>query len=143
MHPDIQTNDLLGDLLTDTAYEEATKWQRFFNYLIDYCIISLIPYLVKYSFALHWSMWEELTFSCLVYIGYYLLFEGMAAGRTPGKLATRTRAVMLSGEPVTFRKVLGRTFARMVPFEMFSALGERPWHDGWTDTRVIKEKNNN
>ena len=143
MHPDIQTNDLLGDLLTDTAYEEATKWQRFFNYLIDYCIISLIPYLVKYSFALHWSMWEELTFSCLVYIGHYLLFEGMAAGRTPGKLATRTRAVMLSGEPVTFRKVLRRTFARMVPFEMFSALGERPWHDGWTDTRVITEKNNN
>jgi hypothetical protein len=47
---------------------------------------------------------------------------------------------MLSGEPLTFGKVLGRTFARIVPFEMFSALGDRPWHDGWTDTRVIKEK---
>jgi uncharacterized RDD family membrane protein YckC len=142
MNPDIQTNDLLGDLLADAAYAEATKWQRFFNYLIDYCIIYLIPYVVKASFALQWSLWEEVTFSYLVYLGYYLLFEGMAAGRTPGKLATRTRAVMLSGEPLTFGKVLGRTFARIVPFEVFSAFGDRPWHDGWTDTRVIKEKNN-
>jgi uncharacterized RDD family membrane protein YckC len=69
---------------------------------------------------------------------YYIFFEGLLA-RTPGKFITGTRVVAVGGGRPTFMQIVGRTFARVVPFEPFSFLGGTPtgWHDRWSGTRVV------
>jgi uncharacterized RDD family membrane protein YckC len=69
---------------------------------------------------------------------YYLFFEGVFA-RTPGKLVTGTRVVARDGAKPRFRQIVGRTFARLVPFEPFSFLtsARTGWHDDWSGTRVV------
>lgn len=71
-------------------------------------------------------------------VGYYALFEG-TLGRTPGKFITGTRVVTYDGGTPTFGKILGRSFARLVPFEPFSFLtSSNGWHDRWSRTRVVR-----
>src|SRR5262249_16405264 len=66
----------------------------------------------------------------LSFPAYYLAFEG-GFGRTPAKYLTRTRVITVAGGRPTFGQILGRTFARLVPFEPFSFFGRSP--DGWHD----------
>jgi uncharacterized RDD family membrane protein YckC len=70
---------------------------------------------------------------------YYLFFEGLF-GRTPGKLLTGTRVVRRDGGTPRFAQIVGRTFARFVPFEPVSFLIRAPngWHDVWSGTRVVQ-----
>lgn len=71
-------------------------------------------------------------------VAYYVLFEAIF-GRTPGKLITGTRVVTLDGAKPGFGQIIGRSFARLVPFEPFSFLGSRGgWHDRWSGTRVVR-----
>jgi len=74
--------------------------------------------------------------------GYYPIFEGAFAGKTPGKWLTHTRVVRAAdgGRP-RFMQILGRTLSRFVPFEPFSLLDAHPvgWHDRWSGTRVVRE----
>jgi hypothetical protein len=44
------------------------------------------------------------------------------------------------GEKPTFSQIVGRSFARIVPFEVFSCLGATGWHDDWSKTYVIRKK---
>ena len=68
---------------------------------------------------------------------YYVILEGMT-GRTLGKLITGTKVVNERGEPPSFGQILGRTFSRFIPFEVFSFLAEdgRGWHDSVPGTYV-------
>ena len=61
-------------------------------------------------------------------------------GRTIGKLITGTRVVSEDGGPASFGQVVGRTFARMIPFEPFSFFGSTAsgWHDSLSHTRVVQ-----
>jgi uncharacterized RDD family membrane protein YckC len=73
---------------------------------------------------------------------YYVAFESLF-GRTPGKFVCGTRVVDERGLHPTFGQVVGRTFARLVPFEAFSILfatddDVRGWHDRWPRTRVVR-----
>jgi uncharacterized RDD family membrane protein YckC len=80
-------------------------------------------------------------FSLSTLVGYYLFFEALF-GRTPAKWLTGTRVVDVSGARPRFTQILGRTFARYVPFEPFSLLGTRNpvgWHDRWSHTRVVMD----
>ena len=74
-----------------------------------------------------------------ILIGYYLFFEGLF-GRTVGKFVTGTRVVNELGLRPSFKQILGRTFARLIPFEAFSFLGSdsRGWHDSLSKTFVVR-----
>jgi uncharacterized RDD family membrane protein YckC len=63
-------------------------------------------------------------------------------GKSIGKLITGTKAVNEDGSDISFGKAFARGFSRAVPFDAFSALGDPsyPWHDKWTNTYVIDEK---
>jgi len=77
----------------------------------------------------------------LILISYYTLLETVLKGKSFGKLITGTRAVNESdGSRISFSTALLRSLCRIVPFEAFSALGGHPWHDKWTNTLVIDEK---
>jgi uncharacterized RDD family membrane protein YckC len=75
----------------------------------------------------------------LMPVAYYVVCES-AFQATLGKLVTGTRVVTFNGDKPTFGQVVGRSFARFVPFEAFSFLNRRPigWHDSWTGTRVVE-----
>ncbi len=71
-----------------------------------------------------------------VYIAYYMFFEGIW-GRTPGKFVFGTVAVSESGGKLSMSQVLKRTLCRFIPFEPFSFLGDRGWHDTISKTYVV------
>jgi uncharacterized RDD family membrane protein YckC len=81
----------------------------------------------------------------LLWIATYAFFEGLF-GWTIGKLITGTRVVRLDADvKPPFLNILGRSFARLIPFEPLSFFGTKPggWHDHLSKTRTVhirKEK---
>ena len=147
-----QENPYQSPTAVSTAYEVpevgpfplATQGQRFINYLLDQAICIGLAFMVGIGFA--WFGATEIieripgfVFGSIIVLLYYIPQEALL-NRTLGKLATGTKAVRADGKPMTFGQVLGRTFARMIPFEPFSFLGSKPigWHDNLSGTRVVQ-----
>ncbi len=130
----------------------ASKWLRFFNFLIDYVAFIFIGAVVGISVAIIWGdegiefieSVPDIVFSAPIILGYYIVFEALT-GRTLGKFITGTRVVNEKGMKVSFGQVVGRSFSRFIPFEAFSFLGERGrgWHDSLPKTYVIKTRGEN
>ena len=74
------------------------------------------------------------------YLIYYTFCELAFKGYTLGKLITGTKAIRNDGQPLMFKDTLLRSLSRMVPFEVFSGFGDKPWHDSWTNTTVVKAR---
>ena len=72
------------------------------------------------------------------YLVYYFFFETLWQ-RTPGKWITGTKVVREDGTKPTTGQILGRTFARIIPFEAFSFFGANTigWHDRFSGTLVV------
>lgn len=81
----------------------------------------------------------DFVLGAVLLIVYYMFFEGIWA-RTPGKLIFGTVVVDDFGKKPTIGQVLGRTLCRFLPFEMFSFLGSRGWHDGIPHTHVVRSR---
>jgi uncharacterized RDD family membrane protein YckC len=155
------------DLLADGPYDQpeyiyASQGQRFLNWLIDNLFMNyglsyltgfvagillreLAPdFLSRLAYSGSTFSFEILSFSLLVgysnYILYYTLCEKLLKGYTLGKIITGTRAIRQDGTELTFKNALLRSLSRCVPFEVFSGFGTLTWHDGWTDTMVIKTR---
>ena len=129
---------------------------RFFNYLVDW--VLSFAFLFLFSICLGavlgltvpgFSIWmathETLVNICSFIITfsvrplYFVLMEGLTQGRTVEKLITGTVAIRLDGQPLTWKDVLGRSYARVVPFEAWSGFAT-PWHDKWTATTVVYKR---
>jgi uncharacterized RDD family membrane protein YckC len=114
---------------------DATRGTRFANLFIDYIFIMICVFVLTLLFG------PTNTGGLIGYpviFAYYLFFEGIF-NATPGKMITKTRVVRVDGGKPSFGQVLGRTFARFVPFEAFSYLSDNSpgWHDRWSGTRVV------
>jgi uncharacterized RDD family membrane protein YckC len=80
-----------------------------------------------------------LLFAVVAFFGYYVVFEA-AFGWTFAKLITGTRVIRADGGKANVPQIIGRTFARMIPFEPFSVLfsdSKLGWHDSLSNTRVV------
>lgn len=130
----------------------ATRGQRFANFVLDtigyYVLIVIVAVALSLANPDFADMLaDEGAGTYVVVISlmllYYVSCESLF-GRTPAKLLTGTRVVAEDGSHPTLRKVLGRSLARMVPFEPFSCLGAPPvgWHDHWSRTRVVRTRPN-
>lgn len=74
----------------------------------------------------------------VVFVIYFVVMEGLFQ-RSIAKFLTGTRVVRTDGTKPTFGQIVGRTFARFIPFEPFSFLaGPVGWHDSLSGTRVVK-----
>lgn len=151
---------LADELHSFIQYEQATQGQRFLNWLIDnlfmrYALTYVTGRLVGEmivrffpDFALRLA-YEENTIDVLLvtylfgffnYLIYYTFCERAFKGYTLGKLITGSRAIRNDGQELTFKDAILRSLSRLVPFEAFSGFGDRPWHDSWTKTTVVKSR---
>ena len=69
---------------------------------------------------------------------YYILFEHFFQ-RTPGKFLTKTVVIDIYGNKPEIGTNILRNIIRLVPFEIFSCLSDRGWHDRWSETYVVHE----
>ena len=138
----------------------ATNGQRFLNWLIDnlfmrfvlsYVTGTAVGYIIGNFFtdyanhiAYDQNTWDLILLSYVIaifnYIIYYTICEKGFRGYTLGKLLTGTRAIRENGEELSFKDAFLRSLSRLVPFEVFSGLDYKPWHDRWTKTTVIKAR---
>ena len=88
------------------------------------------------------QLWATLV-GFLIFFFYYIILE-YTTGRTIAKFVTGTRVVTENGESPSLGQVIGRSFARYIPFEPFSFFGNKGypigWHDSLPKTRVIKTR---
>ncbi|MFY9307726.1 MAG: RDD family protein [Bacteroidia bacterium] len=132
----------------EDEFIDASKWQRFFHHVLDtfICLLLLSP-LSRLSYELGVGAVERVAgqsmaiFTLLVLFSliYFPFFETVF-GATPAKFLTETRTTTSDGDKIDFKLSVLRTFCRYIPFEPFSFLGSRGWHDSISETRVIKEK---
>ena len=126
------------------AIDIAGKGRRFGTYVVDKVCCSMLSAFGGLASVMLFgeagreamqSGWNFLV-ALLVVTLYYIFFEGLWA-RTPGKFVFGTVVVNEQGGRPSLGQIVGRTFSRLIPFEAFSFLGERGWHDSIPKTFVV------
>ena len=139
----------------------ASQGQRFLNMIIDGILVNVTAQVVGFVVGIAYGLMaassgREIAESemallqlfggflgLFIFVGYYIVCE-LAFGRTVGKFVTGTRVVNSQGQVATTGQIIGRSFARMIPFEAFSFFGGKGfpvgWHDSLSGTRVIKTR---
>lgn len=125
----------------------AGKGRRLATFAIDYVMFILLSACIGVIIALVFGdqgveaieSVPDIVLGVLIMFAYYVFFEGIWA-RTPGKFMLGTMVVSESGDKPGLGQVIGRTLCRFIPFEPFSFLGERGWHDRIPKTHVILVK---
>lgn len=123
----------------------ASKGRRFGTFLVDYICFMAFGFVFGLLIAI--TLGQEgiaglhriprfVLGSVLVFC-YYVFFESVWA-RTPGKLIFGTFVVDDAGGQPSPGQIIKRTLCRFIPFETFSFLGERGWHDSISNTRVVR-----
>jgi len=123
------------------------KGRRFATYLIDYLGILASIFIFFFFVALIFGqagvnavlVINSSLLGLIFFFVYYVIFEGIWA-RTPAKLILGTIVVSEEGASPSLRAILIRTLCRFIPFEPFSFLGERGWHDKLSRTHVISTR---
>jgi uncharacterized RDD family membrane protein YckC len=147
-------------LFADNEYQlvQASGGKRFANYIIDLVLFYALAVVVNIGIILinperinslneanaEFDLVENLIILILMIL-YWFGVEAIFKGKTLGKLITGTRAVNEDGSNLSVKTAFLRGLCRVVPFEAFSALGtpSYPWHDKWTKSYVIDEKESN
>lgn len=141
--------------------EPAPQWKRFVNFLIDNFTTAVISNCAGFIFGVSYALSrpdptapitpdQEVTLNLIgmaigltLALAYYTFTEAVMQ-RTLGKLVTGTRVVTADGGRPTVGQIVGRSFARFIPFEAFSFLGGNGfpvgWHDSLSRTRVVNTR---
>ena len=122
----------------------AGKGRRFGTFVIDYlgaiafafCLVFVFVLVFRDATLRFIETVPEIVQGVILFLIYYMFFEGIWA-RTPGKWVFGTVVVAEDGTKPPLRTILIRTLCRMIPFEVFSFLGSRGWHDGISNTHVV------
>lgn len=129
------------------AIVPAGKGRRLATLAIDYVLFIVLSACIGVIIALVFGekgvqaleSVPDIVIGVLIMFAYYVFFEGIW-GRTPGKFILGTIVVSESGDRPSLGQVIGRTLCRFIPFEPFSFLGERGWHDRIPKTLVVLVK---
>lgn len=122
--------------------EVVQGMKRFGHYIVDLVIVYLLLIvLAVILMIINQNFVEQSQFffqgiSFLLSSIYYIVCENFWQ-RTPGKFLTKTIVIDEYGNKPSLKSNLIRNFSRLVPFEAFSCLGERGWHDQWSNTYVV------
>ena len=136
-----------------TEIEETTRLERFLHHILDTLFIifllfsisgiffyfkdfkgtNIIPDFLNNRFGIY-------VFIFIMRFIYFPFFEKLF-GSTPAKFLTNSRVVNSKAEIPSSEKIFERTLYRHIPFDAFSFLGRKGWHDSISETYVVKEKN--
>jgi uncharacterized RDD family membrane protein YckC len=139
------------------TFDEASKWQRFFHRIFDLSVIALVVYpSFEYISRFIMEIFDSSnlflsfigqflqlggSFYILIYVLitlYYLTTEGIFNTSIGKTILGNVVANNIAEKPSVGQRI-GRTFARLIPFEVFSFLFiPRGWHDSLTTTYVVK-----
>jgi uncharacterized RDD family membrane protein YckC len=123
--------------------QTVTGWPRFGHYLVDLIIIYGINFVIglfmgllapELVFSMPDIVWNLI--SMLIVAMYYFAVES-TMGTSIGKLVTNSVVIDEYGDKPNSSALLGRSFSRIIPFEAFSCLAERGWHDKFSNTFVV------
>ena len=130
----------------------VTGWPRFGHFLLDrvfYYIFAvafgvMLGIIIGLLGGARWigsmnNTLLDLILYVIVYPLYYIVLEGSTQASL-GKLILKRIVVNEYGDKPTFKQIVGRSYARLVPFEQFSCFAEKGWHDEWSKTFVIRKK---
>lgn len=139
------------DVLVRLSINCIKHGPRFVHFTIDFFIISLLTSFFNTCLLL---LVENYTFGnnsliiinfitniliLIIFPSFYILFE-YYWGKTPGKFITKSLVINELGVKPDLKTIILRTFARFVPFELFSCYGGNysyGWHDKWSETWVV------
>lgn len=131
----------------DFESKVASKGLRFANAMIDGILVG-VPLSFLTNFILYGGIvaptaefdFRPTLINWVLVTTYFIVMEN-ATGKSVGKMITGTRVIDHHGNKPTSNQIIGRSLARLIPFEAFSFLGEKGigWHDSMSKTYVIKE----
>jgi uncharacterized RDD family membrane protein YckC len=135
----------------------ASQGKRFLNFILDSVFLQVLSGVAGFAFGVVFAVLRisaggtvtQQDQQVLQVLGYligilvslsYFIFTEAVFQRTLAKLITGTLVVNAEGGKPTLMQIVGRSFARYIPFEPFSFfVGDPPvgWHDRLSSTRVI------
>ncbi len=142
-----KTRPNTGRILERTSCECDHWWRKVsacFVGFIHYCrvesvvstiVIGLATSSFTFSFALVLGSFFTPTGWIVTYL-YYMLCE-WKFGSTPGKMVFGRVVIDKNGVKPDLQTLAARTLIRFIPFEAFSCLSDRGWHDKWSETFVV------
>ncbi|MFN2464679.1 MAG: RDD family protein [Candidatus Dormibacteria bacterium] len=106
------------------SYQLAGLGSRFLALFLDSVILAVVLTLfslVTVATGLGGPAAAVIVFIAftVIFNVYFIFFEGLWSGQTPGKKAARLRAVGSSGQPITFEQALMRNLVRNLDFLPF------------------------
>jgi uncharacterized RDD family membrane protein YckC len=142
-------NESIDYSIEEPNFVKASLAKRMGNLVMDtFVFFIILMALIIFSYAIDevWTdnflnleyTWYFDRLISLVAFGFFIgVQEWVFKGKTIGKFITGTKVVSVYNKPLSFTTFLKRGLIRAIPFEYFSAFGNNPWHDDWTDTLVI------
>ena len=139
-------NSAVDDVVPSGELVVASRGRRFLTYLVDGIAMWVVNVAILLALmaatgtadpnGVHFVLRIALSLGATMV--YYIVMEA-AWGRTLGKFACGTIVVDENGRRPSLGKVVGRSFSRLIPFEVFSIFGSerRMWHDSLPGTRVV------
>lgn len=145
---------------TDAVYADlvitASLGKRFANHILDWIISQVLLFVAIFVLSLSLSLVNNgehpiayavsefiARWDFLLTIGftitYYVFFETLVQ-RTPAKYLTKTMVLTDDDQKPSLMRVIGRTFARYIPFNALSILFSdeiKGWHDSLSGTKVV------
>jgi uncharacterized RDD family membrane protein YckC len=136
----------VDDVVAPGELMVATRGRRFLTYLVDALVMWVVNFVVTLAvFSVRGQpqpgssqFFLQLSLSLACTTVYYIVMEA-AWSRTVGKFVCGTIVVDESGRRPSLGQVVGRSFARFIPFEFLSIFGgpRVMWHDSLPHTRVV------
>ena len=126
----------------------ASSDKRVINAVLDYVFYFVFVFIIAFILGVLFVLFGleriidteayNLLLGSLLFVAYYVLSESLFA-KSPAKFITKTTVMRTDGSKPKLKQIIGRTFARLIPFEFVSFFGHNPtgWHDRLSGTMVV------
>jgi hypothetical protein len=117
----------------------TSKGNRLLHHIVDILFCTTISFDWMLGKRSSYNPYEDAIISSLISsanLFVYYLFSELLFRQTLGKILTNSCVVATRGTMGGLR-ILGRTFARFIPFDVLSFLGNGNWHDKVSGTTVV------
>jgi uncharacterized RDD family membrane protein YckC len=118
-----------------SGFFPATWQKRFINTVIDNVALFIVGGILGVLIGDYSNI-----LALFISVAFFAIFEVLTQ-KTPGKYLTKTKVVSREGTKPAFGNIIGRSFARLIPFDALSFIYVHPigWHDSLSATLVVPD----